>query len=39
MSEVAAVLMTAIVCVTVVAIAWIGARTYSKSFEDDKDKE
>lgn len=39
MSDVAAVLMTAIVCASLVAITYIGTRAYRNSYEDDKDEE
>lgn len=31
--------MTAIVCVSIVTITWIGARAYKNTYEDDKDQE
>lgn len=39
MSDVAFIGITLIICATVVAIAWIGAKTYGNTFEDDGDND
>ena len=39
MSDVAAIGITLIICASIVAIVWIGAKTYNNTFEDDKSKE
>lgn len=38
-SDIAAVLITAIACGTILVVTYIGARAYKNSFGDDEDKE